>query len=47
MYEDYTQKDIFIIKARCLTVGIDFYKKSQPIQILYLLWEAFSTVQRF
>ena len=27
MYEDYTQKDIFIIKARCLTVGIDFYKE--------------------
>lgn len=27
MYEQYTQKDIFIIKARCLTVGIDFYKE--------------------
>ena len=27
MYEQYTQKDIFIIKAKCLTVGIDFYKE--------------------
>lgn len=27
MYEQYTQKDIFVIKARCLTVGINFYKE--------------------
>lgn len=27
MYEQYGSKDIFIIKARCLTVGIDFYKE--------------------
>lgn len=27
MYEQYTHKDIFIIKARCLTAGVDFYKE--------------------
>lgn len=27
MYEQYGSKDIFVIKAKCLTVGIDFYKE--------------------
>lgn len=27
MHDQYTFKDIFVIKARCLTAGIDFYKE--------------------